>query len=71
MDYNLLKHVVGGPKLEKNAPEYDGKRFGLRNLFRPLLVIMRRRGNILDGDLRNLLRQLGQEVPMQDKVISR
>ena len=68
--YTLVKHVVFGPTLEKGAPEEDGKRFGWRNFIRPLLVIMRCRGQISDPDLLGRLRALGQEIPANNKTMS-
>lgn len=68
--YILLKHVALGPPLEKGASEEDGKRFGWRNFVRPLLVIMRRRGRILDKNLIGWLQMFGQEIPENAKQMS-
>lgn len=68
--YTLMKHITFGPKLEKGAPEEDGKRFGWRNLIRPLLTILRKRGKILDRGLHDTLTSIGQPVPVNDKEMS-
>ena len=68
--YVLLKHLCFGPKIAKGAPEEDGKRFGWRNFMRPLLVIMRRRGQLHDTALKEKLIEIGQSIPPNTTTMS-
>ena len=45
-DYVITKHLTWGPKLPKGADEKDNKRFFYTNFQKPMLTVMRQRGDL-------------------------